>query len=246
MSAAFYTILNLAHEISGLADGLQCGIAYGRAEIPQAIRENLAKLTREREQLAVSGLPRTYAHDANARRLWEWQVNRALDDLLAALKEHIEAAKMCPEMPRLDHWNPDPELLARYNQAALESLQACQAAKAMEDDARRRLWDLSQQVDRTPAQKPPPATVQTPGPLQAERKVASTSASGADTKADKPKKRICTIPRNSDAVKLAQKLKKGRVEGRTDIDVAREFTEGNEQKAQSLLRCLRHYPDLLK
>jgi len=67
----------------------------------------------------------------------------------------------------------------------------------------------------------------------------------ADKEADKPKKKLRTIPENSEVLKLAKRIKKGRKEGRPQVDVAREFTEANEVKAQSLLRQLRRYPDLL-
>jgi hypothetical protein len=67
----------------------------------------------------------------------------------------------------------------------------------------------------------------------------------ADTEADKPKKKLGTIPQNSEVLKLAKLIRKGRKDGRPQIDVARGFTEGNEGKAQSLLRQLRRYPALL-
>jgi hypothetical protein len=67
----------------------------------------------------------------------------------------------------------------------------------------------------------------------------------ADKEADKPKKKLRTFPENSEVLKLARLIKNGRKERRPQVDVARGFTEGNEVKAQSLLRQLRRYPDLL-
>jgi hypothetical protein len=45
---------------------------------------------------------------------------------------------------------------------------------------------------------------------------------------------------------LAKKIKKYREKGMSLIDIAREFCEGNERRAKSLLRQLRRYPGLWK
>jgi hypothetical protein len=82
------------------------------------------------------------------------------------------------------------------------------------------------------------------------RKAAETllaaAADSADNKTDKSKKKRNTIPTNLDVAKLAKRVKKGMAEGRTKIDIAREFTESDEKKAMSLLRELRRYPRLLE
>jgi hypothetical protein len=69
--------------------------------------------------------------------------------------------------------------------------------------------------------------------------------SSADSKADKAKKKRNTIPNNPAVLQLAKRVKRGREEGRTAIDGARDFAENNETKAQSLLRQLRRFPRLL-
>jgi hypothetical protein len=44
---------------------------------------------------------------------------------------------------------------------------------------------------------------------------------------------------------LAAKINKAEVSGRKKTDIAREFTDWDEKKTQSLLRRLRAYPHLL-
>jgi hypothetical protein len=61
----------------------------------------------------------------------------------------------------------------------------------------------------------------------------------ADSKTDSPEKRGAVVPQNLDVAKLARKIKKELPEGGTMIDIARDFTDGDEKRAQSLLRQLR-------
>jgi hypothetical protein len=68
----------------------------------------------------------------------------------------------------------------------------------------------------------------------------------ADSKADKKPKKSHPVPVNPDILKLAKKLKKDREKEMSLIDIAREFCEGNERRAQSLLRQVRRYPGLWK
>ena len=68
----------------------------------------------------------------------------------------------------------------------------------------------------------------------------------ADSKADKKPKKSHPVPVNPDILKLAKKIKKDREKGISLIDSAREFCEGNERRAQSLLRQVRRYPGLWK
>ena len=69
----------------------------------------------------------------------------------------------------------------------------------------------------------------------------------ADSKTDKKRKVKAITPENPDVAKLAKKIKKELPKGGTMIDVARDFANGNETKAQSLLRQLRsdRYRNLL-
>ncbi|GEM_PF-6606757 len=59
----------------------------------------------------------------------------------------------------------------------------------------------------------------------------------ADTKTDK-------LPENGDVIRLARMIGRELPKGRTKIDIALDFTEGNERRANSLLRSLRRYPAL--
>ncbi len=60
----------------------------------------------------------------------------------------------------------------------------------------------------------------------------------ADSKTD-------NLPENRDVIRLAKEINRNRESGRTNIDIARQFTESNERKAKSLLRELRRFPHLL-
>jgi hypothetical protein len=80
--------------------------------------------------------------------------------------------------------------------------------------------------------------------LSRERNAAPKNRT-ADSKADKPKKKKCTIPENPDVLKLAKRIKDKRNKNRPLIDVALDFTEGKKTKAESLLRQLRRYLHLL-
>jgi hypothetical protein len=68
----------------------------------------------------------------------------------------------------------------------------------------------------------------------------------ADNKTDNKPKKSHPVPENPDVLKLAKKIKKDRQNGISQIDSAREFCEGTETKAESLLRQLRRFPHLLK
>jgi hypothetical protein len=78
------------------------------------------------------------------------------------------------------------------------------------------------------------------------RALAEWSKAPADNKADNPKKKLSAFPRNHDVLELARFIKRGQRQGRSKIDLAREFAEGNETRAKSLLRELRRYPLLLE
>jgi hypothetical protein len=67
-----------------------------------------------------------------------------------------------------------------------------------------------------------------------------------DRKADEKSKKNVRAPRNPDAIQLAVKINKAEGSGRKKTAIAREFTDGDEKKAQSLLRRLRAFPHFLE
>jgi hypothetical protein len=67
----------------------------------------------------------------------------------------------------------------------------------------------------------------------------------ADNKPDNRGKKSHCVPENPQVLRLAKKIKKERQAGVSQIDSARDFCEGDETKAESLLRQLRRYPHLL-
>jgi hypothetical protein len=70
------------------------------------------------------------------------------------------------------------------------------------------------------------------------------AADKTDRRTDKPDSDRPLSPQNGDVTELARRIRKaGR--GETKKAVALDFTEGNEKYAQSLLRELRRYPNLL-
>lgn len=67
---------------------------------------------------------------------------------------------------------------------------------------------------------------------------------GADGRADGFEKKELTFPRNPKVLALIKLLKKERPSGRSDRDIALQFTEGREREADSLLRKVRAYRHL--
>lgn len=67
-------------------------------------------------------------------------------------------------------------------------------------------------------------------------------AAGADDSADTLKK----IPKNPDVLGLCKKLSRESGNGKSENEIAREYTGGNERKAMSLLRSARRYRHLWK
>lgn len=167
MSNPIPSILDAALEASRLADALLCASRQGWAEIEHSLRDQIADLARHRARLRVSGLPPIHAQDAGDRQLWEWDMGEALDELLAAVKEHIEAARSAPPFPECDLLDPDPERFTRYNAAILEPQRACLAAKKREDGARQRLFALAGRIDMTLAAPLPSAAPAVPALLLA-------------------------------------------------------------------------------
>lgn len=71
-----------------------------------------------------------------------------------------------------------------------------------------------------------------------------------DSGADNGKKNPMPLPENPDVVELARRVSQARgtsgTHGVRKVDLARELCEGDEERAQSLLRQLRRFPRLLR
>lgn len=71
----------------------------------------------------------------------------------------------------------------------------------------------------------------------------------ADKSPDKPGKKSAgqrvRLPRNDDVLRLAKELQRNERQGLPKTQVALEFTNGDRTKAETLLRELRRYPDLI-
>jgi hypothetical protein len=75
--------------------------------------------------------------------------------------------------------------------------------------------------------------------------IESLRMATADTSADTRKKKREAFPRTKEPVLLARRINDPANHGRTQIAIALDFTEGNERKAENLLRTIRR-TDLLK
>lgn len=71
------------------------------------------------------------------------------------------------------------------------------------------------------------------------------TVSQADGKTDGKKNSWPKSPENPDVAKLAKLIRNNPDPQRTKLDIAREFTGGDEKRSQSLLRKLRDFPHLL-
>ncbi len=65
-----------------------------------------------------------------------------------------------------------------------------------------------------------------------------------DTKPDKSKEKPLSVPSNKDVLRLCKKLKAELKPGVRQADIAREFAEHDEQRAETLLRQARRYRHL--
>jgi hypothetical protein len=63
----------------------------------------------------------------------------------------------------------------------------------------------------------------------------------ADSKADSKKKSSPKLPENPEVSRLINRLNQNRDSGRSKIDIAREFTDGDEKGAKNLLRQTRRF-----
>lgn len=68
----------------------------------------------------------------------------------------------------------------------------------------------------------------------------------ADSETDKKKKKRAVVPQNQEVAKLAKKIKRDISHTPKKIDIARDFTGGDEKKAKNLLRQLNRFPHLLE
>ncbi len=75
--------------------------------------------------------------------------------------------------------------------------------------------------------------------------IAGDSADTPDTKTDNKRRKRNIVPNDPAVLRLAKKINKELSNGGTKIDIARDFTDGNEKEAQRLMKQLRRYPDLL-
>jgi hypothetical protein len=66
-----------------------------------------------------------------------------------------------------------------------------------------------------------------------------------DTKADTKRGVLAGVPANGQVLGLARRLRDSTDKRETKTDIARQFTDGDESKAQNLLRQLRRYEHLL-
>ena len=79
-----------------------------------------------------------------------------------------------------------------------------------------------------------------------QRAILKETALVTDKKADK-KRRKAAVPENPDVMRLATLIRNNlKNPGETKIGIARGFTSGDEEKAQTLLRELRRFPNLLE
>jgi hypothetical protein len=70
---------------------------------------------------------------------------------------------------------------------------------------------------------------------------------GADNRADKSEKKRTTIPANSNVIRLAKMIRQEYQPGiRSKNEIARDFCEGDDRKARSLLRQVRRFSYLFK
>ena len=116
------------------------------------------------------------------------------------------------------------------------------------------LYEVVLSPDRSSAGRPHPQGFEIERPAQAGSLLEDSDTleeppregGQADNQADNKTKKSQPIPENPDVLRLAKKIKKDRPKGISQLDSAREFCEGNERKAESLLRQVRRFPHLLE
>jgi hypothetical protein len=147
-------IIGAAREVCDAADRLPHVPAYPRVEQLNRLRDLLADLRRQCERFTHLDLPLIHVRDGGDRTGWEWDLKRALDDLLTAAREHAAVAEGAPATP--DPTAMDPERYQRAAEAHAVGLQECQRAAARVGTAWDRLWQLAQRIDMQPSPAPVP------------------------------------------------------------------------------------------
>ena len=145
MSDPIRPIFDAAFEIRRLADSLPHVPLAARAEQGRCLRAHWEDLTLLHERLNALGLSLIRAQDAAERRALEWDINRALDDLLASSREHIEVAGCAPLPP--DAFELSPDRQREYAEKLNVVVQACQAAGTRQLRAWERVGSLAQRID---------------------------------------------------------------------------------------------------
>jgi hypothetical protein len=117
-----------------------------------------------------------------------------------------------------------------------DALEAWTAAK--ESEAEQEREELERELGQAKSQLLRMGTVMAmSGPITADK---------PDKKTDKKQKNLYSISKNLDVHELAKRIRQPKNAGRKKIEIAREITEGNEKKAQTLVRELRRFPHLLR
>lgn len=121
------------------------------------------------------------------------------------------------------------QALARVSKAASDAAGWCRCVAALEDllEAQSAVMDVFHFLER--------------------RVIAALEdrADRADTKADKSEVKAVRLPQNVDVNELARLINKTVGAEGSKLAVARQFTDGDEKRAQNLLRQLRRFPHLL-
>jgi hypothetical protein len=152
-----------------------------------------------------------------------------------------------------DEWDPQRKYALRVFRDTMHGASEEQVRERLQAAAvkkKRDVWRWFRDLPPEFLQKPSPAE-EAPRPLTVGEyyggqttdppKYGARADAGAD---DKQEKRV-RVPENLDVLRLAKVINKARGSGRSKNEIAREFTEYDERKAQSLLRKLRDFPHLL-
>jgi hypothetical protein len=148
-----------AIQASFLADALPGANKQPRVQYLNAIREQQDEMARRRDRLRVWGCPPLHLDSAKERELWWHDMNRALDKLLAAVREHVEAGRLAPHTPQPpDPYAPLPDEWREYHEAITAVLSDCVEAKKRQAEELERIRQLTDMIDRTrgaPSAEPP-------------------------------------------------------------------------------------------
>jgi hypothetical protein len=140
-------ILDDICELRLLANELSLLSPEKRAGLRNRLGDLLDGMQRQRERLGFCGLPPIRALNEADRKAWEWDINRALDDLLARAGELLACADRVPPPPSPEHCRTDPERIRQEHDVRTA---ACQESQAMSDRLMtvfNRVWQLAQRID---------------------------------------------------------------------------------------------------